>query len=142
MHEKYTFTSNILRRLMLPKHLSVVFTAPEPGCPIRGRENGENSPYHRGGSRWLDKHRRSHLAQRAYLGPIVATVPFWGDSLFPRPLICVALGGDDRQNRVLHSSAPSSLIISSLIALTLSAPMCLSSPLLSSHLCCLYFVSL
>jgi len=51
-------------------------------------------------------------------GPIAAA--FWGDSLFPRPLICVALGGDDRQNRAPPSSPPSRLLCPRLLCSPLS----------------------
>lgn len=84
--------------------------------------------------RWLnDKSRHNHLAQRACLGPIVATVLFWDDSLFPRPLICAALGGDDRQNIVLAFSFISPFFQSPLRRQTL-LPL---SFFLSS--CCFYY---
>ena len=70
-----------------------------------GRGGSDNFTPSQGKSRRLnDKRQHNHLAQRekACSGLIVATVPLWGDSLFPRPLICVVLGGDDRQ----HWSSP------------------------------------
>lgn len=51
-------------------------------------------------SQRLNGELRHNLVQRACQGPIEATVPFWGDSLFPRGFICIALG-DKTQNRVL-----------------------------------------
>ena len=50
--------------------------------------------------------KHNHPVLRACLGPIVATVPFRGDSLFPSPFICVKLGGDNRHSLTPFSQPP------------------------------------